>query len=361
MGVDVWTAQENIATTDFCRIDKSAPNSAQGTNTKSVQAESFEDAGLNVQADLTGENRIIDTDDASPTDHINVGDVLAYQASGGTSLGAELHLMVGHGQPASDDIEVEREYDGTPLIVGPPANADIYKERKEAEATLVTFTIKSQAEFGIPEDAIIKDIEFDVNTTSGTMFFGLLNNDFSPTNATWNSPDGSSSWNPRWMGGSKAQEKVYSNYVTSTAQTVSLKPFIASHGLDFGSKVNLGIWKNGTTITKTSSSRATLGTLQYRIQFEDPSPIAPQIDIEANDDGLTWWDQRSGSYQTANINVINGLDDKDLAKIYLTTLNSVSNGDVTETPAYNDNSGPHLTTTELGRRTFNTKELGNTG
>lgn len=363
MGVEAWTGQESIPTANFCRIDKSAPNTAQGTNTKSVQAESFEDALINVQADLTGENKIIDTDDASPTDHINVGDVLAYQASGGSSLGAELHLMIGHGQPASDDIEVEREYDGTPLLVGPPANADIYKEREDAEATLVTFTIKTREEFGIPKDAILKDIEFDVNVTSGTMFFGLLNNDFSPTNATWNSPDGSSSWNPRWMGGSKAQEKVYKTYVASTAATVSLKPFIAAYGLDFGSKINLGIWKNGTTITKSADTRVALNDLHYNVQFEDPSPTVPQISIEANDDGLTWWDQRTGSEQTATINVVNGLDDEDLTQLYLTTTTSSSNGTFasTDLDAYNDNSGPHLTTAEIGRRQFNTKELSNPG
>ena len=48
----------------------------------------------------------------------------------------------------------------------------------------------------------------------------LLNNDFSPTNATWNSPDGSSSWNPRWMGGSTAQEKEYKTTQLKSKATI---------------------------------------------------------------------------------------------------------------------------------------------
>ena len=363
MGVEVWTDQEAIASTNFCRIDNSAPTTAQGTNTKSVQAESFVDAGFDVDVQVEETDSTIDTDDTSPESQAVPGNVLAFQASGATSLGAELVLMTGYSEPTDDDISIERNYDGTPSAGAIPVNADIFKSRTDAEATLVTFTIKTREEFGIADDAILKDIEFDVNQTSGTMFFGLLNNDFSPTNATWNSPDGSSSWNPRWMGGSKAQEKVYKTYVTSTAETVSLKPFIAAYGLDFGSKINLGIWKNGTTITKSADTRVTLNTLNYRVQFEDPSPTVPQISIEANDDGLTWWDQRTGSEQTATINVVNGLDDEDLTQLYLTTTTSSTDGTFASAAldAYNDNSGPHLTTEEIGRRQFNTKELSNPG
>ena len=326
MGVEAWTGQESIPTANFCRIDNSAPTTAQGTNTKSVQAESFVDAGFDVDVEVAETDNTIDTDDTSPESQAVPGNVLAFQASGATSLGAELVLMTGYSEPTDDDISIERNYDGTPSAGAIPVNADIFKSRTDAEATLVTFTIKTREEFGIPKDAILKDIEFDVNVTSGTMFFGLLNNDFSPTNATWNSPDGSSSWNPRWMGGSKAQEKVYKTYVASTAATVSLKPFIAAYGLDFGSKINLGIWKNGTTITKSADTRVALNDLQYNVQFEDPSPTVPQISIEANDDGLTWWDQRTGSEQTATINVVNGLDDEDLTQLYLTTTTSSSNG-----------------------------------
>ena len=297
MGVEVWTDQEAIASTNFCRIDNSAPTTAQGTNTKTVQAESFVDAAFDVDVEVGETDSTIQTDDASPESQAVAGNILAFQASGGSSLGAELVLMTGYGEPTSNDISIERNYDGTPTPSAIPVNADIYKSRVDSEATLVTFTIKTREEF-----AILKDIEFDVNQTSGTMFFGLLNNDFSPANATWNSPDGSSSWNPRWMGGSKAQEKVYKTYVTSTAATVSLKPFMEAYGLDFGSKINLGIWKNGTTITKSADTRVTLGTLNYRVQFEDPSPTVPQISIDANDDGLTWWDQRTGSEQTATNN-----------------------------------------------------------
>ena len=363
MGVEVYTGVETIASTNFCRIDNSAPTTAQGTNTKSVQAESFVDAGFDVDVEVAETDTFIDTDDSSPESQAVPGNVLAFQASGASSLGSELVLMTGFGQPSADDINIERNYDGTPSGGAIPVNADIFKSRTDAEATLVTFTVKTREEFGIPDNAILKDIEFDVNATSGTLFFGLLNNDFSPTNATWNSPDGSSSWNPRWMGGSKAQEKVYTAYVSSTAETVSLKTLVEAYGIDFGTKVNLGIWKNGTTITKTADTRATLGSLQYRVLYEDPSPVVPQIDIKANDDGLTWWSQRTGSEQTATINVVNGLEDNDLTQLYLTTATSSSDGTFASAnlDAFNDNSGPHLTTFEVGRRSFSTNELSNRG
>ena len=95
---------------------------------------------------------------------------------------------------------VERNYDGT-LGVGPiTTNADIYKSALNTCVTFCTFTIANTSIHGITADAVVKDIRFDYNVTghTGTVFVGLMNGDFSPTNATWNTSDGSSTWNPRF-------------------------------------------------------------------------------------------------------------------------------------------------------------------
>ena len=362
MGVTAETSQTNLTTSQFCNIRNSNPTISYAGAT-SVEAESFSDAGLNVQVLLSATGTTIDTDDNTPTDHINNGDVLRFQASGGSTLGAEAMLMTGQDSSHSDHVIVERQFDGTANAGSVPANADIYRSNLDTRITLATFTIPTTSELGITSDAKLTDIEFDMNASVGTLFVGLLNTDFSPTNATWNSPDGSSSWNPRFGGGTKGQEKIYKAYVTTTGQTVDLKLFVETYDLTFGSKVNLAIWTNATTVTKSATSASALGTLQYKLEYEDPAPIVPKIEIEANDDGLTWWDQRTGSEQTGNIDVVSGLEDEDLTQLYLTTNTSSSDGTFasTDLDAYNDNSGPHLTTSEVGRRRFNTKELSNPG
>ena len=361
MGVDATTAEETLPATAYCYIDQANPTQAypgsSNSNNRKVQVESFADSNVNTNEQVEDLETSWVTDEGDVTDDFTANDILVLNDG---SFLTEIHRYV---SGAGNTIEVEREYDGTVGQGNIPTDKDIFKSNKNTEVTLCTFTIKEPSQFGITKDAILKDITFNMTSIpSGTMFIGLLRSDFSATNATWNTSDGSSAWVPRYRGGSQGAQKIYKAAVTTTSTTVSLKQFVDSYSLNWGSKVNLAIWHNATTIG-TSSSAATLGALKYSVTYEDPSPTVPQIDIVANDDGLSWWNQRTGSEQTANINVVNGLDDDDLTQLYLTTTTSSSDGTFASAnlDAYNDNSGPHLTTNEVGRRTFNTKELSNPG
>ena len=364
MGVEADTAYEVLDQTEYCYIDQAAKTTAypgsSSVNNKKVEAESFVDASVDTDEIVSDLETVWTTDNADVTDDFDIGEALVLKPSGG-SLSTEIHKYVsGSGVLAT----VEREYDGTTGVGDIPTNADIFKSVKDMEVTLCTFTVKDPTAFGITKDAILKNITFDMVTIpgSGTMYIGLLKSDFSPTLANWNTSDGTTTWVPRYRGGSKGQEKIYKDYVTTTSRTASLQSFVNGFGLTWGSKVNLAIWHNATVIG-TSSSSTTLGALQYKVTYEDPAPETPQITIEANDDGLTWWDQKTGSPQTATIKVVNGLDDEDLAQHYLTTNTSNSNGTLTATDidAYNDNSGPHLTTTDTGLREFSTGEMSTSG
>tara|TARA_Y100001938_G_scaffold31979_1_gene43719 strand:+ start:254 stop:3694 length:3441 start_codon:yes stop_codon:yes gene_type:complete len=364
MGVEAYTDAISIGSSARCYIDNENPTTPYAGSTR-VEQEDLVDSGVDTAEVISPTETDWTTDNGDVTDDFSEGDIIFVKADGSSTISANNTSYYVSGSGVIMD-PVERGYDGTTTASGDlPTNADIYKSRLNTCVTLCTFTIAEPATHGITKDAIVKDIKLNYGITghTGTLFFALLSGDFSPTNATWRTSDGSSTWNPRFLGGSKGTEKIYKAFVSeATGPSVSLKTFVEAYDLTWGSKVNLAIYHNPTSNPTTSPAAAlTSFSLNYQVLYEDPAPLPPQIEIEANDDGLTWWDQRSGSYQTANINVINGLDDADLAKIYLTTLNSVSNGNVTETPAYNDNSGPHLTTTELGRRTFNTKELSNTG
>ena len=362
MGVEDYTTQIAIPSSAQCYIDNGNPTTPYAGSVRAEQ-EDFADAGADTDAEFSTGDSQMDTDDGTISDHVSVGDVLVLKPSGG-SLQTELSLAM---STDGDKINVERRYDGTADNGDIPTNADIYKSALNTCVTLCTFTIADTSTHGITKDAIVKDIRFDYNNTghTGTLFIGLLSSDFSPTNATWNSSDGSSSWIPRFDGGSKGQEKIYKAYVSeATGPTVSLKTFVDAYDLTWGSKVNLGIWHNGTSAPTTSPASAiTSLSFGYEVLYEDPAPAVPQIEITATDDGLTWWDQRTGSEQTGTIKVVNGLDDDDLSQLYLTTNTSDSNGTFTAShlDAYNDNSGPHLTTSETGRREFNTKEMSNPG
>ena len=362
MGVEADTAYEVLAQTEYCYINQGAKTTpypgSDSTNNKKVEAESFVDSGVDTDEQVEDLETAWTTDNADVTDDFYIGETLVLNDG---SFSTEIHKYVsGSGVIAT----VEREYDGTTGAGNISSGANIFKSVKDMEVTLCTFTVKDPTAFGITKDAILKNITFDmVNIPgSGTMYIGLLKSDFSPALANWNTSDGSAVWVPRYRGGSKGQEKIYKHYVTTTSRTASLQPFVDGFGLTWGSKVNLAIWHNATVIG-TSSSSTTLGALQYKVTYEDPAPETPQITIEANDDGLTWWDQRTGSPQTATIKVVNGLDDEDLAQHYLTTNTSNSDGTLaaTDIDAYNDNSGPHLTTTDTGLREFSTGEMSTSG
>ena len=362
MGVEADTAYESLAQTEYCYIDQAAPTTAypgsSSTNNKKVEAESFTDSGVDTDEQVSDLEADWTTDNADVTDDFDAGDALVLNDG---SFLTEIHKYVsGSGVVAT----VEREYDGTTGQGNISTNKDIFKSAKDTEVTLCTFTVQDPTAFGITKDAILKNITFNMSSIpgSGTMYIGLLKSDFSASLANWNTSDGTTAWLPRYRGGSKGQEIIYKDYVTTTSATASLQPFVDSFGLTWGSKVNLAIWHNATVIA-ASSSATILGTLQYKVTYEDPAPETPQITIEANDDGLTWWNQRTGSPQTATIKVINGLDDEDLAQHYLTTNTSASNGTLTATDidAYNDNSGPHLTTTDTGLREFSTGEMSTSG
>ena len=141
MGTTAYTAQETLASSAYCYIDNANPATTNAA-AKYVQSESFVDGAINIQVELSATGTTIDTDDVEPTDHIEAGDVLAFQASGGSSLGGELMLMTGHGVPAADDVTVERQYDGTTNMGVVSADSDIYKSRLDSEVTLCTFTVK---------------------------------------------------------------------------------------------------------------------------------------------------------------------------------------------------------------------------
>jgi len=364
MGVEAYTTEISLGSSAKCYIDNANPTTAYAGSTR-IEQEDFADNDGAADTDDAFEttDTQMDTDDASISDHVSVGDILLLKPSGG-ALRTELMLAL---SMSGDKIETERGYDGTTEAADIPTNADIYKSLLNTCVTLCTFTVAGPATHGITSDAILKDIRFNYNVTShtGTVFVGLLKSDFSPTNATWNTSDGSATWNPRFGGGSKGLEKIYKAYVSeASGPTVSLKPFVEAYGLTWGSKVNLAIWHNATSAPTTSPVAGfTVNSLEYAVLYEDPAPTTPQLEITASDDGLTWWDQRSGSQQTGTINVVNGLDDKDLTQLYLTTTTSSSDGTYASTAldAYNDNSGPHLTSTDVGRREFNTKELSNPG
>ena len=358
MGVEGDTAYESLATSEYCYISQAAPTTAypgttSATNRK-VEAESFVDSGVNTDEQVEDLETAWTCDNADVTDDFDVGDALVLNDG---SFLTEIHKYVsGSGVVAT----VEREYDGTVGQGNIATNKDIFKSVKDMEVTLCTFTIKDPTAFGITKDAILKNVTFNMSSIpgSGTMYIGLLKSDFSPQLANWNTSDGTATWLPRYRGGSKGQEIIYKASVTTTSATASLQTLVDGFGLTWGSKVNLAIWHNATVIG-TSSSATTLGALQYKVTYEDPAPIAPQITIEANDDGLTWWNQRTGSKQSGTIKVINGLDDKDLVQHYLTYNTSEADGTFlpTDLDAYNDNSGPHLTTTDTGLREFSTNEL----
>ena len=356
MGATVYTTQILIGSSAKCYIDNANPTTPYAGSTR-IEQEDFADASADTDAEFSRGDSQMDTDDGTISDHVSVGDVLVLKPSGG-SLQTELSLAM---STDSDKINLERGYDGTADNGDIPTNADIYKSALNTCVTLCTFTIAEPSVHGITADAIVKDIQFDYNVTShtGTVFVGLLKSDFSPTNATWNTSDGSSTWNPRFGGGSKGQEKIYKAFVSEgTGPTVSLKPFVEAYDLTWGSKVNLAIWHNATSAPTTSPATGfTVNTLGYEVQYEDPAPVTPVISITPNDDGLTWWDQRTGSRQTATIKLESGLEEDDIAKMYLTTNTTAGSS----LDAYNDNSGPHLTTEEVGRREFSTGEMSNEG
>ena len=362
MGVEADTAYESLAQTEYCYINQGAKTTpypgTSSTSNKKVEAESFVDSNVDTDETVEDLDTVWTCDNADVTDDFDAGDALVLNDG---SFLTEIHKYVsGSGVAAT----VEREYDGTVGQGTISTNKDIFKSNKDMEVTLCTFTVKAPTEFGITKDAILKNITFNMSSIpgSGTMYIGLLKSDFSPVLANWNTSDGTTAWVPRYRGGSKGQEKIYKHYVTTTSATASLQPFVDGFGLTWGSKVNLAIWHNAEVIA-TSSSATTLGTLQYKVTYEDPAPATPQITVEPNDDGLTWWNQKSGSPQSATIKVINGLDDEDVVQHYLTTNTSTSDGTFAsaDLDAYNDNSGPHLTTTDTGLREFSTSELSTTG
>ena len=357
MGVTAYTAQIVLESSAKCYVDNANPTTAYAGSTR-IEQEDFADASADTDAQFLATDVQMDTDDSSISSQVSAGDVLVLKPSGG-SLQTELNLAM---STDGDDINVERGYDGTVDNGTIPTNADIYKSALNTCVTFCTFTIAEPSVHGITADAIVKDIRFDYNVTghTGTVFIGLMSGDFSSTNATWNTSDGSATWNPRYGGGSKGQEKIYKAFVSEgTGPTVSLKPFVESYNLTWGSKVNLAIWHNATSAPTTTPAAAMLTSeaLGYEVLYEDPAPVTPVISITPNDDGLTWWDQRTGSRQTGTIRVESGLDEEDIAKMYLTTNTTAGSS----LDAYNDNSGPHLTTEEVGRREFSTGEMSNEG
>ena len=364
MGVEAYTTAISIPSSAQCYIDNGTPGTANAGSTR-VEQEDWVDSGVDTNEEVDTTETIWTTDNGDVTDDFTEGDVLALKPSGSSTIAANntSYYVSGSGVLAT----VERGYDGTvPTTV--PTNADIYKSQLNTCVTLCTFTVAEPATHGITADAIVKDIRlnYGVSGHTGTLFFALLSGDFSPTNATWRTSDGSSTWNPRFLGGSKGTERIYKAFVSeATGPSVSLKTFVEAYDLTWGSKVNLAIYHNPTSNPTTSPATAIASFgLTYDVLYEDPAPSSPQIEILPTDDGLTWWNQRTGSEQTGTINVVNGLDDEDdLSQLYLTTTTSSSDGTFASgnLDAYNDNSGPHLTTAETGRRSFNTKELSNPG
>ena len=364
MGVEAYTDAISIGSSAKCYVDNENPTTAYAGSTR-VEQEDWVDSGVDTAEEIDTTETVWTTDNGDVTDDFSEGDVLALKPSGSSTISATniSYYVSGSGVAAT----VERGYDGTVPASAVATNADIFKSQLNTCVTLCTFTIAEPATHGITKDAIVKDIRFNygVSSHTGTVFVGLMTSDFSPTNATWRTSDGSSTWNPRFLGGKEGTERIYKAFVSeASGPSVSLKTFVEAYGLTWGSKVNLAIYHNPTSNPTTSPAAAlTPSALQYEVLYEDPTPTPPQIEITPTDDGLTWWDQRTGSEQTGTINVVNGLDDDDLTQLYLTTTTSSSDGTFASAnlDAYNDNSGPHLTTAETGRRSFNTKEMSNPG
>ena len=244
------------------------------------------------------------------------------------------------------------EKDDTALTVRPDAGGI------DEAVALLSFQIADPATFGIPSNAILRQVHVQVarNTAGPSAGVGqvcFLNQPFTENQANWYGPDDQSNtavlWEPAFDNASETsvnpgplkgtQIDSYNKSSAGYFTVIITSGLLAIKNLNFGSQVDLGIWATSGSLTLEDDSDAgsTGNVPKYFITYEIPTPASPKISIAANPDGVT-----------GTITIDKDTDSEDLQKY------SICWHSTDTTPDHGDNVTDF---TDTGKSTFDTSTL----